>query len=215
MLRTREQGSPLEALRPCRHDRPSAPDDPHRARGVRAPRWSTTRVAIAAATARRSRAASRREPRATLQLVRAAKAARRSTAATSCCPDDIDALAVPVLAHRLMAAKSSGLAYGRGRSPRSRRDRPVHSGAARRCRPRLTRDPRPRHPARRDRPDLAQTTPAGCASRARVGDASSWGPGAIVLVPGGPGELIVVGAFACCCRSAALLVGVSRRRSST
>ena len=46
-------------------------------------------------------------PRATLQLVRAAKARAALDGRDFVLPDDIDALAVPVLAHRLMPTRAA------------------------------------------------------------------------------------------------------------
>ncbi|WP_227000975.1 AAA family ATPase [Protaetiibacter intestinalis] len=112
MLRTREQGSPLDELRPVVtierlrqmvltvRDVFVSPAVEHYA------------VAIAAATRVDKELRLGASPRATLQLVRAAKARAALDGRDFVLPDDIDALAVPVLAHRLMAAKSSG-GYGR------------------------------------------------------------------------------------------------------
>jgi MoxR-like ATPase len=69
-------------------------------------------VAIAAATRVDRELRLGASPRATLQLVRAAKARAALDGRDFVLPDDIDALAVSVLAHRLMPAKSSG-GYGR------------------------------------------------------------------------------------------------------
>src|SRR6185369_364031 len=71
-------------------------------------------VAIAAATRVDRELRLGASPRATLQLVRAAKARAALDGRDFVLPDDIDALAVPVLAHRLMATKSAaGGGYGR------------------------------------------------------------------------------------------------------
>ncbi|MCY7411975.1 MAG: MoxR family ATPase, partial [Salinibacterium sp.] len=47
-------------------------------------------------------------PRATLQLVRAAKARAALDGREFVLPDDIDALAIPVFSHRLIAARRAG-----------------------------------------------------------------------------------------------------------
>jgi MoxR-like ATPase len=47
-------------------------------------------------------------PRATLQLVRAAKARAALDSRDFVLPDDIDQLAIPVLGHRLIAARRAG-----------------------------------------------------------------------------------------------------------
>ena len=98
-------------------------------------------VAIAAATRVDRELRLGASPRATLQLVRAAKARAALDGRDFVLPDDIDALAVPVLAHRLMAAKSTvpvrHLRASR-RSPRSpRASWPVDAGAAGSLRTRL------------------------------------------------------------------------------
>jgi MoxR-like ATPase len=112
MLRQRENGSPLEALRPV--------VTIERLRQmiltVREVFVSSAVeqyvVAIAAATRVDRELRLGASPRATLQLVRAAKARAALDGRDFVLPDDIDALAVSVLAHRLMPAKSSG-GYGR------------------------------------------------------------------------------------------------------
>ena len=112
MLRQREQGSPLDALRPVvtigRLRRMI-----HTVREVFvSPAIEQYVVAIAAATRTDRELRLGASPRATLQLVRASKARAALDGRDFVLPDDIDALAVPVLAHRLMPAKSSG-GYGR------------------------------------------------------------------------------------------------------
>ncbi len=69
-------------------------------------------VAIAAATRTDRELRLGASPRATLQLVRAAKARAALDGRDFVLPDDIDALAIPVFAHRLMPAKSTA-GYGR------------------------------------------------------------------------------------------------------
>ena len=113
MLRTREQGSPLDALRPV----VTIERLRQMVLTVRevyvSPAVEHYAVAIAAATRVDRELRLGASPRATLQLVRAAKARAALDGRDFVLPDDIDALAVPVLAHRLMAAKSSGSAFGR------------------------------------------------------------------------------------------------------
>lgn len=113
MLRTREQGSPLEALKPVvTIDRLRQMILTVREVYV-SPAVEHYAVAIAAATRVDRELRLGASPRATLQLVRAAKARAALDGRDFVLPDDVDALAVPVLAHRLMAAKSSGSAFGR------------------------------------------------------------------------------------------------------
>ncbi|RQP09019.1 MAG: MoxR family ATPase [Microbacteriaceae bacterium] len=112
MLRQREQGSPLDQLHPV--------VTIERLRRmiltVRdvfvSPAIEHYVVSIAAATRVDRELRLGASPRATLQLVRAAKARAALDGRDFVLPDDIDALAVPVLAHRLMPAKSTG-GYGR------------------------------------------------------------------------------------------------------
>ncbi len=107
MLRTRENGSPIDALRPVvdieRLGRMIAT--------VRSVYVSSAvehyAVAISAATRVDRDLRLGASPRATLQLVRAAKARAALDGRDFVLPDDIDALAVPVFAHRLMATRSS------------------------------------------------------------------------------------------------------------
>jgi MoxR-like ATPase len=107
MLRTRESGSPLEALRPVVALNRLA----RMLQTVRevfvSPAVEHYAVAIAAATRVDRELRLGASPRATLQLVRAAKARAALDGRDFVLPDDIDALAVPVLAHRLMAVRSS------------------------------------------------------------------------------------------------------------
>ena len=112
MLRQREQGSPLDELRPV--------VTIERLRRMLltvrevfvSPAIEHYVVAIAAATRVDRELRLGASPRATLQLVRAAKARAALDGRDFVLPDDIDALAVSVLAHRLMPAKSTG-GYGR------------------------------------------------------------------------------------------------------
>jgi len=112
MLRQREQGSPLDALRPViTIERLRRMITTVREVFV-SPAVEQYVVAIAAATRTDRELRLGASPRATLQLVRAAKARAALDGRDFVLPDDIDMLAVPVLAHRLMPARSSG-GYGR------------------------------------------------------------------------------------------------------
>jgi len=107
MLRTRESGSPLDRLEPvvdlARLGRMIAT-----VRSVFvSPAVEHYAVAIAAATRVDRELRLGASPRATLHLVRAAKARAALDGRDFVLPDDIDALAAPVLAHRLMAVRSS------------------------------------------------------------------------------------------------------------
>lgn len=111
MLRSRELTSPLDSLSPV-----MALDE---LRGmimaVRAvyvaPAVERYAVAIAQATRRDAELRLGASPRATLQLVRAAKARAALDGRDFVLPDDLDALAVPVLAHRIIpASRESGSA---------------------------------------------------------------------------------------------------------
>lgn len=113
MLRQREQGSPLDELRPVvTIERLRRMILTVREVFV-SPAVEHYVVAIAAATRVDRDLRLGASPRATLQLVRAAKARAALDGRDFVLPDDIDALAVPVLAHRLMPAKSTGGGYGR------------------------------------------------------------------------------------------------------
>ncbi|QNO38180.1 MoxR family ATPase [Protaetiibacter sp. SSC-01] len=112
MLRQREQGSPLDDLRPVvTIERLRRMILTVREVFV-SPAIEHYVVAIAAATRVDRELRLGASPRATLQLVRAAKARAALDGRDFVLPDDIDALAVSVLAHRLMPAKSTG-GYGR------------------------------------------------------------------------------------------------------
>ena len=107
MLRQRETGSPLEALRPV-------VTLTRLARMVETVRQvfvsaavEQYAVAIAAATRVDRELRLGASPRATLQLIRAAKARSALDGRDFVLPDDVDALAIPVLAHRLLAVRSS------------------------------------------------------------------------------------------------------------
>jgi MoxR-like ATPase len=106
MLRTRETGSPLDRLAPVvTLDRLRKMVDTVRAVFV-SPAVEQYAVAIAAATRADRELRLGASPRATLQLVRASKARAALDGRDFVLPDDIDALAVPVLAHRLIPSRS-------------------------------------------------------------------------------------------------------------
>ncbi|MBC7518913.1 MAG: MoxR family ATPase [Microbacteriaceae bacterium] len=104
MLSTRESGSPLDRLQPA----VSAAELVQMIRTVQDVFVSRAveRYAVAVAQATRHDPALHlgASPRATLQLVRAAKARAALSGREFVLPDDIDALAVPVFVHRLIPA---------------------------------------------------------------------------------------------------------------
>ncbi len=108
MLRTRETSSPLTALTPI----VSGSDLRGMIGTTRAvfvsPAVEQYAVSIAQATRVDRELRLGASPRATLQLVRAAKARAALDSREFVLPDDIDALAIPVLGHRLIAARRSG-----------------------------------------------------------------------------------------------------------
>lgn len=108
MLRQRETASPLDAIRPV-VDATRLADMIATARNVFASR-AVEQYAVAIAQATRVDRDLRlgASPRATLQLVRAAKARAALDGREFVLPDDVDALAVPVLSHRLIAARRAG-----------------------------------------------------------------------------------------------------------
>jgi len=106
MLRTRETGSPIDELQPAvsleRLQRMIAT-----VRSVFvSPAVEQYAVAIAAATRQDRELRLGASPRATLQLVKASKARAALDGRDFVLPDDLDALAVPVLAHRLIPTRS-------------------------------------------------------------------------------------------------------------
>jgi MoxR-like ATPase len=106
MLRQRETGSPLDRLAPVvTLDRLRAMIDTVRAVFV-SPAVEQYCVAITAATRHDRELRLGASPRATLHLVRASKARAALDGRDFVLPDDVDALAVPVLAHRLIPARS-------------------------------------------------------------------------------------------------------------
>jgi len=108
MLRTRATSSPLDAVRPV-VDSAQLADMIAAARAVYASR-AVEQYAVAIANATREDRDLRlgASPRATLQLVRAAKARAALDGREFVLPDDIDALAIPVLGHRLIASRRAG-----------------------------------------------------------------------------------------------------------
>jgi MoxR-like ATPase len=110
MLSARETTSPLDALEPV----VSGAELARMIRGTRNVYVSRAveqyAVAIANATRNDRELRLGASPRATLQLVRAAKARAALEGREFVLPDDIDSLAIPVLGHRLIAARraSSG-----------------------------------------------------------------------------------------------------------
>lgn len=114
MLRTRETGSPLDALEPVI----ALPQLGALIATVRqvfvSPAVEQYAVAIAAATRVDRELRLGASPRAILQLVRAAKARAALDGREFVLPDDIDALAVSVLAHRLVGIRSVGTGQGFG-----------------------------------------------------------------------------------------------------
>ncbi|MEO5535955.1 MAG: MoxR family ATPase [Pseudolysinimonas sp.] len=106
MLRSRETGSPLDALAPVvTLERLRQMIATVRSVFV-SPAVEHYAVAIAAATRVDRELRLGASPRATLQLVRAAKARAALDGRDFVLPDDIDALAVSVIAHRLVVARS-------------------------------------------------------------------------------------------------------------
>jgi len=106
MLRTRETGSPLDALAPVVNlERLRRMIATVRSVFV-SPAVEQYAVAIAAATRVDRELRLGASPRATLQLVRASKARAALDGRDFVLPDDLDALAVSVLSHRLIPSRS-------------------------------------------------------------------------------------------------------------
>jgi MoxR-like ATPase len=107
MLRQRETDNPIDRLRPVvTIGRLRRMIDTARQVFV-SPAVEQYVVAISAATRMDREVRLGASPRATLQLIRAAKARAALDGRDFVLPDDIDALAVPVLAHRMMSVRSS------------------------------------------------------------------------------------------------------------
>ena len=104
MLRTRDADEPARAHRRRRRRstqlRAMIVDGPRRVRARRPSRSTPSTSCRPPATT--ATCASARSPRATLQLIRAAKARAALHGRDFVLPDDIDALAVAVLGHRLV-----------------------------------------------------------------------------------------------------------------
>lgn len=112
MLRTRATSSPLDAIAPVVNSAQLA-SMIATARGVYASAPVEQYVVnIAQATRRDPDLRLGASPRATLQLLRAAKARAALDGRTFVLPDDINALAVPVLGHRLIPAGRAGVTVG-------------------------------------------------------------------------------------------------------
>jgi MoxR-like ATPase len=114
MLRSRDASSPLEDLEPVVTGSELGAMI-GAVRSVFASR-AVEQYAVAIAQATRNDRDLRlgASPRATLQLVRAAKARAALNGREFVLPDDIDALAVPVLGHRLIAARRTSGAFSAG-----------------------------------------------------------------------------------------------------
>jgi MoxR-like ATPase len=117
MLRQRATSSPLDAVQPV-VSRTQLTAMIATARGVFASRTvEQYAVAIAQSTRNDRELRLGASPRATLQLLRAAKARAALDGREFVLPDDIDALAIPVFGHRLIASRRSGsgsAAFGGG-----------------------------------------------------------------------------------------------------
>jgi MoxR-like ATPase len=104
MLRQRERVNPLDALGPCSAPPTCGRSSPGCAECTSPPPSRSTPSAVAGDT-RAPRPAPRGEPRATLQLVRAAKVCAALDGREFVIPDDVAALVEPVFAHRLIASR--------------------------------------------------------------------------------------------------------------
>jgi MoxR-like ATPase len=112
MLRTRATSSPLDALQPV-IGATELRSMIATARAVYAsPAVEQYAVAIAQATRRDSELRLGASPRATLQLLRAAKARAALDGREFVLPDDINALAITVLSHRLIPSGRVGVTVG-------------------------------------------------------------------------------------------------------
>jgi MoxR-like ATPase len=112
MLRTRATSSPLDDIVPV-VGTTELSSMIATARGVFAsPPVEQYAVAIAQATRRDAELRLGASPRATLQLVRAAKTRAALDGREFVLPDDINALAVPVLGHRLIPSGRAGVSVG-------------------------------------------------------------------------------------------------------
>jgi MoxR-like ATPase len=112
MLKARETSSPLTALKPV-----VSGTDLERMIGTTRTVFASRAVEQYAVSIAQATRADRElrlgaSPRATLQLVRAAKARAALDGREFVLPDDIDSLAIPVLGHRLIAARRAGSGSG-------------------------------------------------------------------------------------------------------
>ncbi len=108
MLRQRDTVNPLDAITPVVSAR-EVTDLIAWARGVHvSPAIEDYAVALAAATRSHADLRLGASPRATLQLVRAAKVRAALEGRSFVIPDDVAALLVPVFAHRLIPTRSAG-----------------------------------------------------------------------------------------------------------
>lgn len=105
MLHARETASPLDALQPVVNGTELAEMIAAVRNVYASDAVEQYAVAIAQATRNDRELRLGASPRATLQLVRAAKARAALDGREFVLPDDIDALAIPVLGHRLIAAR--------------------------------------------------------------------------------------------------------------
>ncbi|MCO7203493.1 MoxR family ATPase [Microbacterium sp. CnD16-F] len=114
MLRQRDSGNPLEAIRPViSAERVAALIAWARSVHV-SPAVEEYAVALSRATREHSDLRLGASPRATLQLVRAAKVWAALEGREYVIPDDLVTLLEPVFAHRLIAARGGAMARGRG-----------------------------------------------------------------------------------------------------
>ncbi|UDF14718.1 AAA family ATPase [Antiquaquibacter oligotrophicus] len=105
MVRSRDLVSPLDALRPVVTSHQLVAMIGTVRRVYASPAVEEYAVALAQATRRDPDLRLGASPRATLQLVRAAKARAALAGRDFVLPDDIDALVVPVFAHRVIGAR--------------------------------------------------------------------------------------------------------------
>ncbi len=108
MLRTRDAASPLDALEPVVNGTELASMIATTRKVFASQAVEQYAVAIAHATRADRDLRLGASPRATLQLVRAAKARAALDGREFVLPDDIDELAIPVFGHRLIAARRVG-----------------------------------------------------------------------------------------------------------
>jgi MoxR-like ATPase len=112
MLRTRAASSPLDAITPVVGGTELAAMIATARNVFASPVVEQFAVSIAQATRRDPDLRLGASPRATLQLVRAAKARAALDGRNFVLPDDIISLAVPVLGHRLIPAGRAGITIG-------------------------------------------------------------------------------------------------------